>query len=333
MRKGFHMKMKWLFVALVALTANAVFAEVDFSKVLAAVRAVQADSLHTNGMDVVMETAKETAGNGEVISRCMALYAARLAMTGNAQRFQNTLSAVESRFPGSAAHQQLSSVNLLNPVASSSDRLVVNRQLAATVFGTIAKGLETLLSDTTACDEALAKAPGMKLDERIKFLEEVVKQNKTAIRLNDAVALLKESRQERDRLAREERQMHNQRVNALQNVLPLQLRIQKIKQYIKEYPNSPFMAEAQMYLESAEALYAQERESARRKSMLIKTVVGAVAIMALFWLISFIKVNLGSRKVVQPYKPMIAPAEDDTPFDPYAGDEAIDQLKRDSVKD
>ena len=326
------MKKTLLMVALVAATAGAVFAEVDFAGVLTAVRAAQADALHTNGMDVVLAAAKETDGNSEVISRCMALYAARLAMAGDARRFQSALTAVGNRFPGSSAYQQLGSANLMMP-ADSSGRVNVNRQRAATVFGSIAKGLETLLADTAACDEALSKAPDMKLDERIEFLEKCVKQHKTAMRINEAAAMLKEARQEKERLAREERQNHNQRINALQNVLPLQLRIEKIKQYLKEYPSSPFLAEAQMYLESAEALYAQERESARRKSLLIKTVVGAAAVMVLFWLVSFIKVNLGSRKVVQPYKPMIAPAEDDTPFDPYAGDEAIDQLKRDSVKD
>ncbi|MBO7653920.1 MAG: hypothetical protein J6U40_03275 [Kiritimatiellae bacterium] len=314
--------MKKCLVLMVLLGTGWLRAEMDFKALYEAVASVRKDTAHTNGIEAVLETAKLSEGEDEVIARCMALYAARMAMAGDLRRFKNVSAALKNRYPDSKADRQLHASELIQNV---NGKEVTNRPRATTLWGTIGKELEKMLADTVACDEAFERVKTCPLEEKIKTLETCLVDARQALppRMENAKKMLTEAKQLLDTQKREAREKHVRTINTLQSVLPLKLRITKIKEYMKEVANTPYLHDVETLLESAEAQYVVER----RKNTLIRVALSAVTIMVLIWMITFIKVNWFQTKVKSVYKPMIVPAEDDTFFDPYAEDREKEKPK------
>ncbi|MBP5319851.1 MAG: hypothetical protein J6334_02600 [Kiritimatiellae bacterium] len=310
---------KSLWIVMVLVGVRALYADVDLKELYDAVKLARQDTVHTNGMQTVLEAAKLTEGEDEVISRCMAFYAARLALAGDARRYRQAATALRNRYPDSKADRQLHSGD---PIQSDNGKESVNRPRATILWGNVGKELEALLGDTLACDEAIANAEkGSSLEEKVKILQSCYDDARRAIpaRIETVKKMLMDAKQQLDQQKREELDKHRRSINTLQSVLPLKLRVAKIKEYIAEHADSPYLHDAETLLESAQEQYVVER----RKSTLIRVAIGAVSVMVLVWMITFIKVNWFQTKVKSVYKPMIVPAEDDTPFNPYAEDMEI----------
>ena len=312
---------KWLLL-LVLLGTGTLRAEMDFKALYDAVVSVRKDTAHTNGIQTVLDVARLPEGEDEVIARCMALYAARMAMAGDVRRFKNAAAALKNRYPDSKADRQLHASELIQEV---NGKEATNRPRATTLWGTIGKELEKLLADTVACDEAFERVKTCGLDEKIKTLETCLVDARQALppRMENAKKMLNEAKQLLDTQKREAREKHVRTLNTLQSVLPIKLRIAKIKEYMKENANSPYLHDAEMLLESAEAQYVVER----RKNALIRVALSALTIMVMIWMITFVKVNWFQTKVKSVYKPMIVPADDDTFFDPYAEEREKEKMK------